>query len=148
MGVEGSVGGGPCSRSITDFATSAADLMVSGDLRARGFGGGREAGRAGFAADERLRTLGLATAGLATTGLAGLVTAGLVTAAGFVTWPGAGTAAAASTFLRACLAAFFSILNASVVPWPIEPVPWRRPPGPQPWQPLLLTCSSLLDRLS
>src|SRR6202035_4387439 len=87
----GSVGGGLCSRSITDFATSAADLMVSGDLRARGFGVGRETGRAAFAADAGLRTLGLAAAVLAT-------------AAG-LTSPGAAAAAAASTFLRACLAA-------------------------------------------
>ncbi len=95
----GSAGGGLCSRSITDFATSAADRMVSVDLRGRGFAVGRAATRAGFAAGAGLRTLGLATAILAT-------------ATGFDTRPDGRAASAASSFLRACLAAFFSILKS------------------------------------
>jgi hypothetical protein len=102
MGV-GSAGGGLCSRSITDFATSAAERIVSGDLRARDFGARRAALRAGFGAVVDLRTRGLATATFAAVTFA--------TATGFDARPGATAAAAASIFLRACFAAFFSTLN-------------------------------------
>jgi hypothetical protein len=100
MGV-GSTGGGLCKRSITDFATSAAERIVSGDLPARGFGARRA--RAGFGAVAGLRTRGLATTLLAT--------ATFASTTGFDSRPGATAAAAASIFLRACFAAFFSTLN-------------------------------------
>ncbi len=110
IGAGGNIGGGACSRSITDFATSAAERIVSGAFWAltlaarRGlifFGRllaailettfGLRAARSGFtAADLRMAGLSLSLA-------AGLG-ARLV-------------AAAASTFRRACFAALFSILN-------------------------------------
>ncbi len=94
MGVGGNIGGGACSRSITDFATSAAERIVSSGLRVRGFEARR--GFVFFAAD-----LGSAFGGLDFCALTGFPAAGLRTAA-----------SAASTFCRASFAARFSILNS------------------------------------
>jgi hypothetical protein len=111
IGAGGNIGGGACSRSITDFATSAAERIVSGIFWARALAvrcgliflgrllaaildasfGLRRAVRSGFAAED------LRTAGLSLSVAAGLG-ARLV-------------AEAASTFRRACFAALFSILN-------------------------------------
>jgi hypothetical protein len=110
-GSGGNIGGGACNRSITDFATSAAERMAgAGGTRAfavrrgllligRVFGvvlgaafGRFRAARTGFAA-------GLRTAGLSFSAAAGLGTRR------------ARETAAASTFRRACFAAFFSTLN-------------------------------------
>lgn len=104
--------GGRCSRSITVFATCAALRMVSGEFGARGFAARRvdfevradfEPG-ADFEVGARLRALaGLGTATFAAaTGLAG--------ATGFAAPAGVATAAA-SSFLRACFAAFFSAFS-------------------------------------
>jgi hypothetical protein len=99
------MGGGACSRSITDFATSAAERIVPTGSRARGFEVflGADLGaalrRLGFGARTALLAAGVRTAGL-----------GLRVAVGF----GARTVAeatAATAFRRACFAAFFSILN-------------------------------------
>jgi hypothetical protein len=111
IGACGKIGGGACNRSITDFATSAAERIVSGDFWAGALAarcgliffrrllaavleatfGLRRAARSGFAAED-LRTAGLSSS----------VAAGL----------GARVIAeAASTFRRACFAALFSILN-------------------------------------
>ena len=109
-GAGGNIGGGACSRSITDFATSAAERMPGASARAfaarrgliffgRPFGevlsaafGLFRAARTGFGADD-LRTAGLSLSAAAGRG------------ARFV------AEAAASTFCRACFAAFFSVLN-------------------------------------
>jgi hypothetical protein len=110
-GSGGNVGGGECSRSITDFATSAAERMLGiAGTRAfaarRGliFFGGLFGGLFG-AVFGRFRD---ASAGFAT----GLRTAGLSfsAAAGLGVRLVADTAAA-STFRHACFAAFFSTLN-------------------------------------
>ncbi len=110
-GSDGNTGGGACRRSITDFATSAAERMrgaretralagwrglflggeLSGLVWGRGFGRCDAAGT-GF-------TAGLRTAGLSLSAAAGL---GARRAA---------ESAAASTLRRACFAAFFSTLN-------------------------------------
>ena len=92
MGVRGNIGGGACNRSITDFATSAAERIVTSGLRARGFEARR--GLVFFAPD-----LGSAFAGPAFCALTGF-SAGLRT-----------EASAASTFCRASFAALFSVLN-------------------------------------
>ena len=94
MGVRGNIGGGACNRSITDFATSAAERIVPSGLRARGFEARR--GLVFFAPD-----LGSAFEGLAFCALTGFPAAGLRT-----------EASAASTFCRASFAALFSILNS------------------------------------
>lgn len=109
-GAGGSIGGGECSRSITDFATSPAERIVPTGSPARGFEARRgllflgadfsaDGGRLGFGVRAALPAAGLRTAGLS-----------LRVAVGF----GARTVAeatAAAAFRRACLAAFFSILN-------------------------------------
>ena len=123
-GAGGNIGGGACSRSITDFATSAAERMPVAWARAfagrRGliffgtflaaFFGGFLGGSCGvfFGADlasfRAMRT-GCAADDLRTAGLSLSVAAGR----------GARLAeevAAASTFRRACFAAFFSVLNS------------------------------------
>jgi hypothetical protein len=95
MGVGGNIGGGACSRSMTDFATSAAERIELAVLGARCFAARR--GFIFFAAD-----LGSAFAGL-----------GFCARTGF-TVPAARSrteATAASTFRRASFAARFSILN-------------------------------------
>jgi hypothetical protein len=101
------IGGGACSRSITDFATSAAERMVSDPFGARGFEARR--GLIFLGAD-----LGLRTAGLSLGAAAGLS----LSAAAGLSWGVAGfgaravaEAAADAIFRRACFAAFFSILN-------------------------------------
>lgn len=95
MAVGGKGGGGRCNRSITVLATCAAVRIVSGAFAARGLRTRRAALPADFVTDfgagARLRTLGLAMA------------------AGFGRTEAA--APAASTFLRACFAAFFSAFN-------------------------------------
>lgn len=111
-GAGGNIGGGACSRSITDFATSAAERMLVASARAftarRGliffsglfavvFGavfGLLRAARTGFGGDD-LRTAGLSLS----------VAAGRGARV-------AREAVAASTFRRACFAAFFSVLNS------------------------------------
>ena len=123
MGGGGRTGGGLCNRSITVLATCAAVRIVSGDFAADDFGARREARRADFGAGARFATrtgleagacFGAAARFGAATGLVtatGLVAAtGLVTTAGFTARTGV-MAAAASSFLRACFAAFFSALN-------------------------------------
>lgn len=107
--VGGNIGGGACSRSITDFATSAAERMPGASLALaarRGlifFGelfavfltaafGRLRTARAGF--DAGLRTAGLSSRAAA--GRSGRL---------------AEDAAAAAAFRRACFAAFFSVLN-------------------------------------
>lgn len=110
-GSGGKTGGGACRRSITDFATSAAERRVAGPWarvlavrrgllffgEALGFGlgagvGRLRAARTGFAAS--LRTAGFSFSVAAGRGARR-----------------AAETAAASTFRRACLAAFFSTLN-------------------------------------
>jgi hypothetical protein len=99
-GAGGNIGGGACSRSITDFATSAAERMPG--TWARAFAGRRGlVFFAGFFAVGFVRTGGLAD---------DLRTAGLSLAAGRGARLAA-EAAAASTFRCACFAAFFSALN-------------------------------------
>ena len=112
-GAGGNIGGGACSRSITDFATSAAERMPGAwEARAlaarrgliffRGFFavvlaaifGFLRATRTGCGVADDLRTAGLSLSVAAGRG------ARL-----------AAEVAAASTFRRACLAAFFSVLN-------------------------------------
>src|SRR5258706_12095301 len=93
IGVGGNIGGGACSRSITDFATSAAERIAPVDLRARGFEARR--GLVFFAA-----VLGSVFGGLAFCAPTGFPAAGLRT-----------EASAASTFCRASFAALFSNLN-------------------------------------
>jgi hypothetical protein len=122
-GAGGNIGGGACSRSITDFATSAAERMPVAWVRAfagrRGliffgaffwaFFGGFFSGSfgvffgAGLGIFRAART-GCVADDLRTAGLSLSVAAGR----------GARLAeevAAASTFRRACFAAFFSVLN-------------------------------------
>jgi len=121
-GAGGNIGGGACSRSITDFATSAAERMPVAWVRAfagrRGliffgaflgaFFGGFLGGSCGafFGADlasfRAMRT-GCVADDLRTAGLSLSVAAGR--GARFA------EVAAASTFRRACFAAFFSVLN-------------------------------------
>jgi hypothetical protein len=111
-GVGASARGGRCSRSITVLATCAAVRMVWGGFAARGFGTRRvdfEARAdfgpgADFEVGARLRT----RAGLGTASFA--AAPGLARVTGFIVRAGAGAAAALS-FLRACLAAFFSAFN-------------------------------------
>ena len=93
MGVGGNIGGGACSRSITDLATSAAERIVLEALGARGVEARR--GLVFFGAD-----LGSAFGELAFCARTGFLAAGLRT-----------EATAASTFRRASFAALFSILN-------------------------------------
>jgi hypothetical protein len=124
----GSVGGGACSLSMTDFATSAAERIALGFLTAPGFGvrdalfgaARLDAGFLGsvlldgdFAAafgEASLGAVALRTgSGFAaddrrTAGLSLRVAAGLGVRA-------AAVATAASNLRRACLAAFFSALN-------------------------------------
>ena len=132
IGSGGNTGGGECSRSITDFATSAAERML-GAVEPRGLAAGRglgarrgSAARRGLGARRGLNFFGEALAvvlgalGAAFgrlraggTGFAsGLRTAGLSlsVAAGLGARRVADTAAA-STFRHACFAAFFSVLN-------------------------------------
>ena len=97
MAAGASTGGAACNRSITDFATSAAERRVSGGFGALGsglrvFGAGL---RTGFRV--ALRTGALAVVAI---GLEGRSRAATVVAM-----------TAASTFRRACFAAFFSDLN-------------------------------------
>ena len=99
MGVGGNIGGGACSRSITDFATSAADRIELAALGARGFEARR--GFVFLATD-----LGSAFGELGFCALAGFLAAGFP-AAGLRT-----EVIAASTFRRASFAARFSILNS------------------------------------
>jgi hypothetical protein len=111
IGAGGNIGGGACSRSITDFATSAAERIVSGVFWARAL-----AARCGLICFDKLLAAvleaafgfrraawrGSAAEDLRTAGLSLSVAAGL----------GARVIAeAASTFRRACFAARFSILN-------------------------------------
>lgn len=109
-GSGGNIGGGACSRSITDFATSAAERMP-GVVGTRGFAGrrglilfGRRFGAALGVAVDRLRAATGFAAGLRTAGLSFSVAAGRAGRR-------AAETAAASTFRRACFAAFFSTLN-------------------------------------
>jgi hypothetical protein len=111
IGSGGSIGGGACSRSMTDFATSAAERMPGG-AGIRVFAArrglllfGRPFGVAlGFAVDR--------FGGAGATGAAGLRTAGLsFSAAAGLGKRRAAETVAASTLRRACLAAFFSTLN-------------------------------------
>ncbi len=113
-GSGGKTGGGECSRSITDFATSAAERMF-GAAEPRGFVARRGLGFFGEAlalvfgaldaAFGRLRAggtvfaLGVRTAGLSLSAAAGLGARRFA------------DTAAASTFRHACFAAFFSVLN-------------------------------------
>jgi hypothetical protein len=111
FGSGGNAGGGACSRSITDLATSAAERIVSGFFfGTRGFTVlGAPAFLAAllvFATLLVLAALVLAAASAADVRIAGLsfrVAAGLGLRALL--------AAAASTLRRACFAAFFSALN-------------------------------------
>jgi hypothetical protein len=111
MGAGGNIGGGACSRSITVFATSAAERMTG--AWARAFAARRGLGFFGRPCD---MDLGAARALLrvARTDLraAGLRMAGfsLSMAAGRGARLTAETAAALA-FRRACFAAFFSVLN-------------------------------------
>ena len=120
IGSGGNTGGGECSRSITDFATSAAERML-GAVEPRGFGARRgfDARRGlsffGEALAVALGALGAAFGRLRAGGAgfaSGLRTAGLSlsVAAGLGARRVADTAAA-STFRHACFAAFFSVLN-------------------------------------
>jgi hypothetical protein len=102
MTVGGNTGGGACSRSITDLATSAAERIVLEALGARGFAARR--GLSFFGADLGSAFGRLAFGGLAFGGLAFCAT-------GF---PAAGLrtdASAASSLRRASFAALFSTLN-------------------------------------
>jgi len=93
LGVGGNIGGGACSRSITDLATSAAERIVFASLGARGLEARR--GLLFFAA-----ALGSAFGGLGFCARTGFGAGGLRT-----------EATAASTFRRASFAALFSVLN-------------------------------------
>ena len=114
-GAGGNIGGGECRRSMTDFATSAAERMVSG-FSARAFAARRGlilfSGPFGAVFDVVLG-VDLVRLRAARTGFgAGLRTAGL----SFRAAAGRGArrvaeTAAASTFRHACFAAFFSVLN-------------------------------------
>jgi hypothetical protein len=110
-GSGGSTGGGACSLSITDFATSAAERIPKaagtralGALRGLLFFG-EALGAVLAAAFGRFLAAGTGfAAGLRTAGLSFSVAAGLGARR-------AAETAAASTFRRACFAAFFSALN-------------------------------------
>jgi len=109
-GSGGNIGGGACSRSITDFATSAAERIPG--AAARAFAARRGLIFFGEALGVVLRADFGRFVGARTGFAAGLRTAGL----SFSAAAGRGTrrtaaAAAASTFRRACFAAFFSVLN-------------------------------------
>jgi hypothetical protein len=106
IGVGAKTGGGACSRSITDFATSAAERIVASGLRARDFEARRGLPFLDADLGAALRSGFGARAPLA----AGLSEAGLRAAAGFGARAVA-AASAATAFRRACFAAFFSILN-------------------------------------
>jgi hypothetical protein len=108
-GVGGSKGGGLCKRSITDFATSAADLIVSGGVAVPGFEPRPWMRRLGAAVAARTAGLSL-TFGLAAASNAGFDLADFRLAAGAPAGP-ARTAAAASTFRRACFATFLAALD-------------------------------------
>jgi hypothetical protein len=111
IGAGGKMGGGACSRSITDFATSAAERIAPTGLMARGFEALRGLIFLGADLDAALRRLGfgaraaLLAAGLRTAGLSLRVAAGFGARA-------VAEATAATAFRRACFAAFFSILNS------------------------------------
>jgi hypothetical protein len=111
IGAGGNIGGGACSRSITDFATSAAERIVSGVFWVRAF-----AARCGLIFFGRLLAAVLgATFGLRRAARRGFAAASLRTA-GFSLSVAAGLGArviaeASSIFRRACFAALFSILN-------------------------------------
>ena len=109
------MGGGACSRSITDFATSAAERIVPAGSPERGFEArrglifldadlGAAFARLGLGARAALPAGGLPVAGLRTAGLSLSATAGFTERA-------VPDATAAAAFRRACFAAFFSILN-------------------------------------
>jgi hypothetical protein len=133
-GAGGNNGGGLCNRSITDFATSAAERIVSGGLGARGLG----ARGLGARRETRPLRFGAAAVGLRTPGLALGVGLGLgvglalgvglgfgagsgfgaglgvgfgLAATGFDALTCVAAAPTASTFRRACFAAFFAALN-------------------------------------
>jgi hypothetical protein len=115
----GSVGGGACNLSMTDFATSAAErIVLGGVLIAPAFGVRRRAAFCGaarlraaflgsvFLGADFLRTeTGLTADGRRTARLSLSVAAGLGMRA-------AAVATAASNLRRACLATFFSALNS------------------------------------
>jgi hypothetical protein len=110
-GAGGNIGGGACSRSITDFATSAAERMPVAWARAfagrRGlifFGGFFAALLAAIFGLLRAARTGFVAGDLRMAGLSLSVAAGR--GARF-----AAEVAAASTFRCACFAAFFSVLN-------------------------------------
>jgi hypothetical protein len=115
-GAGGNIGGGACSRSITDFATSAAERMAGTWVRAfagrRGlsffgvfFGSlfGEDFGGV-FGGLLRTARTGCFAGDLRTAGLSLSVAAGRGARL-------AADVAAASTLRRACFAAFFSVLN-------------------------------------
>jgi hypothetical protein len=111
-GAGGKIGGGECNRSMTDFATSAAERMLGtagpGAFAARRgltfFGEALEVALGAAFGRLRAARTGFA-AGLRTAGLSLSVAAGLGARRVAVT-------AAASTFRHACFAAFFSVLNS------------------------------------
>ncbi len=114
-GAGGNIGGGECSRSITDFATSAAERMVPG-FSARAFAARRGlllfGGLFGVVLEVVLDADFGRLCAVRTGFAAGLRTAGL----SFRAAAGRGArrvaeTAAASTFRHACFAAFFSDLN-------------------------------------
>ena len=109
-GCGGNIGGGACRRSITDFATSAAERMAG--TWARGFAARRAliffGGRFGVVLRAALGVLRGARAGFAA---AGLRMAGLSLSVAAGRGARRFAEAAASTFRRACFAAFFSVLN-------------------------------------
>jgi hypothetical protein len=128
-GAGGNIGGGACSRSITDFATSAAERMPGAWARPfaglrgliffkgffrgffRGFFGGFFDGLFG-AVLGTIFGLGLLRAAPAGCAFDDLRTAGLsLSVAAGRGARRAADVAAASTFRRACFAAFFSVLN-------------------------------------
>src|SRR6202453_2172970 len=108
-GSGGNIGGGACRRSITDFATSAAERMPGASGR------GLAALRGLIFFGTRFAAVLSAALGLFRAARTGLLAAGL-RMAGLSLSVAAGrgarlVAAAASTFRRACFAAFFSVLN-------------------------------------
>ena len=110
-GAGGNIGGGACSRSITDFATSAAERIPVAWARAFAvrralifFGGFFALVLAAIFARLRSARTGCFAGDLRTAGLSFSVAAGRGARL-------AAEVAAAATFRRACLAAFFSVLN-------------------------------------
>ena len=110
-GAGGNIGGGACSRSITDLATSAAERIPVAWARAfavrRGlifFGGFFAVVLAAIFGLLRSARTGCFAGDLRTAGLSLSVAAGRGARL-------AAEVAAASTFRRACFAAFFSVLN-------------------------------------